>query len=226
MKYLLSLVYLVAVVACGTHPIFAQDNSVNTGKKAADKYFVKRKKRSSGSTPTPPPKRVSPSSSNTSTAGAPRYLALQFGLFTEEETYKWGKSKKDDISEFIAGITYRIGEWTNSMDLAIRADIVSFEVDDKSPTKISLMPIITFPDAKSGFPLYFGAGAGAGIFFKQAKDESHLSFDYQVLAGARFFNLVNSMGFIFEVGLKNQLLLLSDGQHNGVYGSLGGVFTF
>ncbi|MCB0391674.1 MAG: hypothetical protein KDD58_10290 [Bdellovibrionales bacterium] len=214
------------VVSCGSHPIFAQDSVTDTGKKAADKYFLKRKRRPSNQESSPPPVRKGPTSSSKNFAGAPRYLALQFGLFTEEETYKWGKSNKNDVSEYMIGITYRIGEWTNSMDLAIRADLVSFEVDDKSPTKLSLLPIVTFPDAKSGFPLYFGAGIGAGIFFKQAKEESHLSLDYQILAGARFFNLVSSMGLIFEAGLKNQLFLLSDGQHNGVYGSIGGVFTF
>ncbi|MCB0356242.1 MAG: hypothetical protein KDD40_04505, partial [Bdellovibrionales bacterium] len=154
MNYILSLLMLMATFSCGMNPIFAKDGeTVNTGKKAADKFFTKRKSAAKNSS--------SPSRSPAS-AGAPRYLALQFGLYTEEETYKWGKANKDDVSKFFAGITYRIGEWTNSMDLALRADFVSYEVDDKSPLKLSLMPIITFPDAKSGFPLYFGAGAGAG----------------------------------------------------------------
>lgn len=210
MKYLLSF-YLILLGSCGTHPIFAEEGpSLPTGKEAADKFFVKRKKA-----------QRAPSS-----AGAPRYLAIQMGFFSDEETYNWGKEKKKDVSELIVGITYRLGEWTQSMDLALRADFVSFEVDDKNPLKLSLMPIVTFPDAKSGFPLYFGGGAGAGIFFKQARNESAISFDYQILAGVRFLDLLDSTGFIFEVGLKNQLFLLSDGQHNGVYGTLGAVFTF
>ncbi len=228
MKLLLIVIYILTFSGCGMTPLFASEQaSSGTGKKAADKFFIKRKARGSKSIPSGTNNRQSSSSSrNPAGSGAPRYLALQFGFFVDEETYKWGKLGKDDVGGLIAGVTYRLGEWTNSMDLALRADFVSYEVDDKKPLKISLMPIVTFPDAKSGFPLYFGAGAGLGIFFKQAEAESSLSFDYQLLAGARFFNLVDSMGFVFEMGLKNQLLILSDGQHNGVYGSLGGVFTF
>ncbi|MCB9026718.1 MAG: hypothetical protein H6625_10400 [Bdellovibrionaceae bacterium] len=213
MKFTFILFFIYIFGSCGVHPIFAEESPAPpTGKKTADKFFIKRQE--------------SNEDRKTSATGAPRYLAIQFGFFTDEETYKWGKSNKNDVGKLISGITYRIGEWTDSMDLAIRADFVSYEIDDKNPLKISLMPIVTFPDAKSGFPLYFGAGAGLGVFFKQARDESSLSFDYQILAGARFFNIISSMGLIFEFGLKNQLLLLSDGQHNGVYGTLGAVFTF
>lgn len=230
MRILLVTIYLWLLASCGAHPLFAQSgNSYSTGKKAADKYFIKRKERAeNSSTGEPRSPRKSPAESRSASKGpsSPRYLDIHAGFFTDEETYKWGKKNNDDVGNFFVGVTYRLGEWTNSMDLSLRADFVSFEVDDKKPVKLSIQPTITFPDAKSGFPLYFGAGAGLGVYFKQAKDESSLSFDYQLVAGARFFNLIGDSGFLFELGLKNQLLLLSDGQHNGVYGALGGVFTF
>jgi hypothetical protein len=67
---------------------------------------------------------------------------------------------------------------------------------------------------------------GPGIFFKQASQESSLSLDYELVAGARLFDMVENTGFFLEFGLKNHLLLLSDGQFNGVYLAGGALFTF
>lgn len=83
-----------------------------------------------------------------------------------------------------------------------------------------------FPDASSKFPLYFGVGAGLGVFVKQLSGESAMSLDYQVLAGARFFDLFNNAGFFLEAGLKNHMHMLSDGQFNGTFVAAGSVFTF
>ena len=196
----------------------AQTESVvnkKTGKKAADKYFLKRNHRRKPSSPLRAP-----------ASGGPRYLSLHVGTFVSQDTYKWGNPVKNDVGKWTMGVTYRVGEWVNSMDLLFRADFIAYEVDDKDPLKLSLMPIVTFPDSKSGFPLYFGAGAGLGIFFKQAEEESSLSFDYQLIAGARFLDVLGSTGVFLEIGLKNHIHLLSDGQHNGVFGALGAAFTF
>jgi hypothetical protein len=221
MNLLISLSLLLFLYSCGMQPLFAEDSDSKEGKSEAQKMFLKRK-----NSRTQVENSEDSGSRAPNSVGAPRYLALQFGLFPDEETYKWGKKGNDDVGNYLVGVTYRVGEWTNSMDLAIRADLVTYEVDDKKPIKLSLLPVVTFPDAKSGFPLYFGAGVGLGVYFKQLDNESSLSFDYQLIAGTRFFNLLGSAGIIFEIGLKNQLFILSDGQHNGVYGSLGGVFTF
>lgn len=192
------------------HPLLAEIEQTipASGKAEADKYFKNRKVASN------------------SASGAPRYLAIQAGLFSQQDTYNWGKAKKDDVGDTLFGVTYRVGEWTESMDFSIRADIVNFDIDNRNLTKLSLLPIITFPDARSGFPIYFGAGIGLGVFFKQIENESALTLDTQLLAGTRFLNLLGSMGLIIEVGLKNQIFLLSDGQHNSVYASAGAVFAF
>lgn len=192
-----------------------------TGKKAADQYFKKRK---SSRVNRHQPPRVT--SRTPAAVGAPRYLSLHFGTFFSEETYKWGHENKDDVGKFTAAVSYRIGEWTNSMDLLFRADFISYQVDDEKPYKISLLPMITFPDANSEFPLYFGGGVGLGVFFKQVGDESSLSLDYQLVAGGRFFNVLDGIGLSIEGGMKNQLHLLSDGQHQGVFASIGTVFAF
>ncbi|MCB0422331.1 MAG: hypothetical protein KDD61_15135 [Bdellovibrionales bacterium] len=185
----------------------------NIGKGAADQYFKQRQKEGES--------RVRrPSSSK------PRYMALHLGGYVNEDTYKWGERGNNDVGQLMGGVTYRVGEWKESMDLLFRADISSFEVDDANPVKLSLLPLVTFPDARSQFPLYFGAGAGIGVFFKQARGESSLSFDYQVVAGGRFFDVFDNVGLMFEAGVKNSILLFSDGQHNGVFTAVGTVFRF
>lgn len=154
------------------------------------------------------------------------YLALHAGSFFEDKAYNWGSSKEENVGGMSVGVTYRMGEWVNSSDLLFRADYTAFTVGNQRSTKLSFLPMITFPDANSGFPIYFGAGLGPGVYFKQLDGESSLSLDYQLVAGGRFYNVFNNIGFTFESGLKNHINLLSDGQFNGVFFTLGTVFVF
>jgi len=188
------------------------------GKGAAQEYFQQRKKNSNPST--------SATQRAPAQGAAPRYLALHIGTYFDEDAYKWGRGDLDDIGKLNAGVSYRIGEWVNSMDLLVRADFSTWDLDEGNALKMSLLPVIVFPDASSKFPLYFGAGAGVGVFFKQIRKESALSFDYQLLLGARFFDVLETMGFFIEAGMKNHIHLLSDGQYNGVFVTIGVLFNF
>lgn len=193
----------------------AETGEVETGRGAAQKYFQRRQSQPRASSP-----RRSPAQAGD------RYLSLHVGTFFDENSYSWGRSSQEDIGKFNAGVTYRIGQWVNSMDLLFRADYNAYELNEGRASKLSLLPLITFPDASSRFPLYFGGGAGLGVFFKQIPGEESLSFDYQLVAGARFFDLLEGFGVMVETGMKNHVLLLSDGQFNGVFFSIGGVFNF
>jgi hypothetical protein len=86
--------------------------------------------------------------------------------------------------------------------------------------------MILLPEASSKFPLFFGLGLGPGFFFNQISQESFLSVNYQLVAGARFFNVLQSTGFFIEGGLKNGFLLLTDGQYLGYFLAIGAVFAF
>lgn len=155
------------------------------------------------------------------------YLALHIGSFVSDNSYKWGTPEnQDNVGRWNLGVTYRMGEWINSMDLLIRFDVSRFALAEASVTKFSFLPLITFPDASSRFPLYFGAGMGIGFFGTQLAGESSLSLDYQLMAGARFFNVWDLTGFFIEGGVKNHLHLLSDGQYNGTFITTGLLFTF
>lgn len=181
------------------------------GRKEAAKYFGEDSRNNAAST----------------TAG--RVLMLHLGAFTSSESFYWTRSGRiDDVAKTNFGLTYRMDEFTSSMDLNIRADFTfyHFPGEDLEPFKMSILPLVTFPDAGSGFPLYFGLGGGLGVFFRQIKNESNLTFDYQLVAGARFMNIADGAGFFIESGLKNHLHLLSDGQINGVFFSGGAIFTF
>ncbi|CAN5686361.1 hypothetical protein BH10BDE1_BH10BDE1_00770 [soil metagenome] len=155
------------------------------------------------------------------------YLAVHVGFFPNDNAYKWGiPDNQTNVGKYNFGLTYRMGEWVNSMDLLVRFDVARIELAEGPVTKFSFLPVITFPDATSRFPLYFGAGVGLGVFGNQIAGESGISLDYQFLAGARFFNLWGQTGLFVEGGIKNHLLLLSDGQFNGTFIATGLVFTF
>ena len=154
------------------------------------------------------------------------YLALHAGGFFEDKTYNWGSEFEENVGGMSLGFTYRMGEWVNSSDFMFRVDYTAFDVGSGRSTKLSFLPSVSFPDANSGFPLYFGAGIGPGVYFKQLDGESSLSLDYQLFAGARFYNVFESIGLTFESGLKNHINVLSDGQFNGVFFTLGTVFIF
>lgn len=189
------------------------------GREKAQEYFQTRK----GQPAAPRAPYRSPASEG---LGAPRYLAVHIGSYFTDNGYKWGDGDQENIGKLNAGVTYRMGEWVNSMDLSLRIDFTNYELDEGDARKISFGTILTFPDANSAFPLYFGVGLGAGFFIKQINDESVMSLDYSLLAGVRFFNVFETVGLMAETGLKNHLHLFSDGQYDGVYFNVGCVFAF
>lgn len=196
-------------LAQGQRRVGRATSGTETGKEAASEYFAPRK------------------TASESGSGEPHYLALHFGKLVSGEAWQWGTNEKQtDTGSYSAGVTYRVQEYNNSMDLNLRIDFNEYKIAGENPLKMSLMPLLVFPDASSKFPLYFGIGAGLGVFFMQVKDESQVSFDYQILMGARFFNVVSQTGFFIETGMKNHLLLFSSGQFNGAFLTGGAVFTF
>jgi hypothetical protein len=164
---------------------------------------------------------------NPAGTSADHYLALHVGSYLSDNSYKWGiPENQENVGRWNLGVTYRVGEWVNSMDLLMRFDVSRFALNEDSVTKFSFLPIITFPDASSRFPLYFGAGIGLGVFGTQLNGESSLALDYQLLAGARFFNIWDMTGLFVEGGIKNHVHIFSDGQFNGTYITTGLLFTF
>lgn len=207
-NFLFSILFLTSVA--GSLPAMAQQPQVGRG--AAAKYF--------------PPREPNQESGGVIGA-ADHFMAIGLGTFTSSQAYEWGgKGKEENVGGTNVEMTYRVGEWANSMDMNIRVEFIEYKVAGQKPTKLSFMPLLTFPDASSKFPLYFGAGVGLGIFTSQIPDESVISLDYELIAGARFFNVFENTGFFLESGLKNHLLLLSSGQFNGVFVAAGAIFTF
>jgi hypothetical protein len=192
-------------------PALWAETAPRVGRAAASKYFSP----------------ASEERSESRVTNTDHYLALHLGKYMNSQAYEWsGRGKREDVGDISGGLTYRVGEWNGSMDLNLRVDFNQFKIDDQRPLKMSLLPLITFPEASSKFPLYFGFGVGVGVFFKQVEDESSISLDYQLVAGARFFNVYENTGFFIESGLKNHLHLLTSGQLNGTFLAFGALFTF
>lgn len=206
MKFIISLLVFSACTLS-----WAQEE---TGRKRAQRYFAKDAEERS------------PASSDASSGGS-RYLAIHYGQFMNSTAYKWGEpAKENNVGLRTYGVTYRIGEWVRSMDLLLRVEFGDYNVDNFYNQKLSFSTLVAFPDANSGFPLYFGAGIGGGVYFRQMNKESSLTFDYQLIMGARFMDIYDGVGFFVETGLKNHLHILSDGQFNGTFLSGGAVFEF
>lgn len=155
-----------------------------------------------------------------------RVLMLGIGTYVGSQSYQWkGSGKRESVGRANYGVTYLIDKW-KAFDMNLRVDYFEYKIDDDHPTKLSFLPLLTFPSADKNFPLYFGLGAGVGIFFQQIPEQSNISIDYELVAGARFQDLFQNFGFFFELAMKNHLLLLSSGQLNGTTLNVGGVFTF
>lgn len=196
------------------------------GRKAAGKYMGQKGATNAGENAAPQVTHT-PARHPASAGPSDHYLAVHVGSFISDNTYAWGTpSTQTNVGNWNVGVTYRMGEWHNSMDLGLRVDLQSFGLHEGRATKLSFVPVITFPDAGAKFPLYFGGGVGFGVFTQQLTSESPLSLDYQLFAGVRFFDVLQNTGFFVEAGLKNHFLVLSDGQFNGTFAALGCVFTF
>jgi hypothetical protein len=155
------------------------------------------------------------------------YLSIDFSRYAASQSYQWGRwGGLEDVAGNGLDVTYRAGQWHEYMDLSLRIGYNEFNLGDSNATKLSFMPLITFPESNAHFPLYFGIGAGLGVFLTQVSGKSPLSLDYQLVVGSRFLDIFQKTGFFLEAGLKNHLLLTSSGQMNGTFLAGGLVFTF
>lgn len=156
-----------------------------------------------------------------------RYMQIYAGGFLTDKTYNWGAEAQRNRGNWFLGFNYRLGEWSSTADFSLRVEYQTFELKEGPARKLSTTFLFTLPDAPSKFPVYFGVAVGPGFFLKQIKNESTLSLDYQLLLGVRLFDMVDSGGFFIETGIKDHVLLLSDGQFSeGFFMSAGAVFTF
>ena len=202
----------------------ARKGQPRVGRRAAEKYMG-RNPTHDGTTDSETSNRTR-ETRHTSSADA-HYLAVHFGLYMSDLAYKWGPGDKvTHPGNYNIGVSYRLGEWVNSMDLNLRMDFSEYSLSGGVASKLAILPMITFPDVASRFPLYFGVGAGLGIFMHQLDSESSVAFEYQVIGGLRFFNVLPDTGFFIEGGVKNHVLLFTDGQFNGPFVALGSVFLF
>lgn len=208
MKYSLNLSKwnLLLLVVFFTLNSLAQQANDEVGRKAAQKYFT--------------------TDANSKSSFGTNVLMIHLGKFTNSVAYSWGaNSPLTDSGAAVYGVTYLFEQW-HGFDTNLRIDFHEFVIENQKVMKMSVAPIWTFPRVDTQFPLYFGLGGGLGVFFQQVTGRSYLSFDYQLLMGVRFLNMIQNFGVFLEVGMKNHLHLLSTGQFNGTAVSIGGVFNF
>ena len=230
------IIHHVILAATLAFTLQAHSAAPLVGKKAAAKYFQNRGVAQNNqapqsyednyqASPNRNPNRYP--SSIESLSPQDHYLQLGIGSYSSTTAYNWGNgSKQTDIGKVGFDLTYRLTQDSDLYDEVVRISYNNFEPVGQKASKMSFLYGITFPDAGSQFPLYFGIAAGPGIFFKQVDSESVLSLDYQLMLGLRLFNIFENTGFFIEGGLRNHLHITSDGQLNGTFISVGAVFTF
>ncbi len=213
-------IILSLLLICST----SNANAPKVGRNAAAKYFQGK----GGAEDYPKADQNRQPSSIDSLSDSEHYLAVGMGTFTQTDSYNWGTStKEEDVGRFGIDMTYRLTQEGYLFDQAMRISYNEFKpAGGQRATKLSFMYAMTLPDAGSKFPLYFGLAAGPGVFLNQIPEESSISFDYQLFLGLRLFNIFEKTGFYVEGGMRNHLLLTSDGQLNGTFVSAGAVFTF
>jgi hypothetical protein len=198
-----------------------QNSQPVVGRKAAEKYW------NSSSSQNSDYQSLGPEEGGSTRQNFSRveFLTLNLGAFIDSQSYLWGRYHYPNVGRANYGVTYLFDQWYG-FDRHLRIEFSEYQVQGESPRKLSVLPLVTFPRLETQFPLYFGFGAGFGIFFNQLKGESDLSLDYQLVTGLRFFDVFDQLGFFIELAMKNHLFLLSDGQFNGTALNTGMVFTF
>lgn len=199
------------------------DGTETTGKAKAQQYFQQRKSSAGKSDRAP----ASDSGGSSSSGASPHFLSLHIGFYLDDQAYKWGQpASQNDVAQLNLGVTYKLGEWTNAADFMIRSEYSAYSLAGGTARKLDFLAMLMFPDVNSKFPLYFGIGVGPGFYLKQLADQSAMSLDYQVVGGARFLNVIDSLGFFVEFGLKNDIQLFSEGQFNGLFLGAGTAWMF
>ncbi|MFN3453593.1 MAG: hypothetical protein ACK41T_01440 [Pseudobdellovibrio sp.] len=218
--------FIFTFAAISMSSIYAVASAPKVGRSAAAKYFQSKGVTQANNSEADYSRQRYPSSID-SLSAQDHYLAVGISSYMNSASYKWGtKGSQDDVGKAGFDITYRLSQDYALFDTIAKISYNDYKVAGEKASKMSFLYGLTFPDAGSQFPLYFGLVAGPGIFFKQLSDESSISFDYQLFAGLRLFNLFENTGFFVEGGLKNHINLTSDGQLNGTFISAGAVFTF
>ncbi|MCS6838549.1 MAG: hypothetical protein NZ480_06845 [Bdellovibrionaceae bacterium] len=160
-----------------------------------------------------------------SKAGNSRWLTVHLGSYIASRSYLWGSTQGDQQGRANYGVTYLLDQW-KGMDRSLRVEFLEYVVNGEIPRQLVILPLFTFPMFESGFPAYFGLGAGLGVFFHQLKGDSELAFHYQLVTGLRFYQETLGAGAFVELSIKNHLHLFSDGQFNGTALNGGLFFIF
>jgi len=219
---IISIAFLITVlVIIGNINNSLADLTNDVGRKATQKYFVRSPDQNADFQSL----NLNPRSDKQFRPFGFEVLQLYIGSIVSSSSYFWGSSHQENIAKWHYGFSYLFDQWYG-MDRHIRLEMTEYVLQEGTPRKLTFIPIITFPRAETRFPLYFGFGLGFSLLFGQLKGESEIGLDYQLLAGLRFLDVFDSVGFFVEVASKNNVFLTSDGQFMGTSLVTGAVFTF
>ena len=156
--------------------------------------------------------------------GAPRHLKLYLGasVYGETETRKF-----DPLFSRALGFSQRIKEFPARGDLNLRVELQSLRLLSHRTELISIVPVFIFPDVRSGFPVYVGAGGGMSLLpLHLVRRQPALSLTGQIFAGLRLVDWYKNAGLSGEMSLKTHLPFYDRELYMEIFITLGFLFSF
>ncbi|MCB0379169.1 MAG: hypothetical protein KDD33_11820 [Bdellovibrionales bacterium] len=190
-----------------TQPCWA----AQTGKKAAQKYFVKKGEEG----------RSTASTSITSAGNYKGLFTLSAGTLFASKSYNWAEQQSP--TGWSLQLDYHRRLKSSFFATVYQLEMQKFQTSPREASKLSFLFGVTVPKNLE-FPVYIGVAAGPGIFLKQLAGESLLTLDYKGFVGLRY-NQDHSQ-FFLESGVKNHVNVLSDGQLSSWFLASGVAYKF
>ena len=132
-----------------------------------------------------------------------RRLGLYIGTSVHGEE---GQNTLKPFSSMVLGLSQRLREFPTVGSADLRVELRSMRLSTHREWLVSVTSVFSLPDVSSGFPVYAGAGGGAGLFPRHlVKKRPVLSLNALLFGGVRMVDWYENAGAFGEVSVQFQL---------------------
>ena len=118
--------------------------------------------------------------------------------------YRANPNKKfKPVSSGFLSFTQNVREIKDLGDVQLRASLLASQLEEGKEVSLELSALLTFPEIRSQFPIFFGMGFGLGFYpFYILEDIPSFSFHSPFLLGIRLFEIYHNLGVGAELNLR------------------------
>ena len=118
--------------------------------------------------------------------------------------YRANPNKKfKPVSSAFLAFTQNVREIKELGDVQLRASLLAAQLEEGKEASLELSALLTFPEIRSQFPIFFGMGFGLGFYpFYILEDIPFFSFHIPFLFGIRLFEIYHNLGAGAELNLR------------------------